>query len=758
MNDRSPLRLIGPARRFQVRVRSAGWSLLVVASLFLEGSQESAQQQFAMGKDLEAVGSPGARKVFSDYFMGAQNRPIAGVTNVWRLYDTPHVDFDFPRDGTLDDFFPRVCWSGDAYVTADKKEVSATFYPIIGIYDTRDPDLNEYHILLAKSAGIDGFFGEWQITNLKQFQGSGGDCTAVPNAGPSTNHSTLGLISMAQVARQFGFTIGVTYTSTNLFTWYPYSTLCSSATPTALRSIFLEQGAWDLDYILDNVYSVSGPHLGGRPMVLLWSTDDSPTTGSARWFDTDDIWEFRKKLARYGQDPFLFGRDNHGRPSGSGAGLIDAALANPEVVRGVPTGILGVEGFFSWHRFTNPCSGSCSPWTDVVTPADQVNYIDNFLNGQGAILGAKALKSSGKITAYMPSVTPHIDNHKGLSWSSGYKNRTPRSDAAGSTLSQMFAVWPDSTVPAAENTDLGFVDLFNDPQENAGIEPTREWGYRDIEECATRIAEWKGLPAPDLALLRLPERLYGIRKGIGLIFAAIARQSCGPSLNPPPSPGLNVALDAAVSRADAAAMAISSARRIAAESELSAAEANLSAALSQMEATRIDVFWQVQKDAGGNYLDVTSGDIIELLGASGVSALGKDGRTLASPLYFDVTGATGDALQHGQFVGTITIEFLDTNGRESDPELYENVRILVDSPPDVGKVILDYRSRESDLWRAVQCDLVNGRFGNGLSFGADIRVEQLVNAPARSVPRGLHSLRIEGHVYRASCWIGETSR
>jgi hypothetical protein len=305
------------------------------------------------------------------------------------------------------------------------------------------------------------------------------------------------------------------------------------------------------------------------------------------------------------------------------------------------------------------------------------------------------------------------------------------------------------------------VNLFDDPQEGAGVEPTREWGYQDSEECATNIYAWKGLSPPDLALLRLPERLYAVRKGLDLVDDAISRQVCSPLTNPPPSPALNFHLTAAEAHADATASAISQLQRTAAESELAAAESELGEALQSLEAVRIDVSWEVQHN-GTAYVDVTSGDIVQLSPRVGVTVQGKHGRTLNSPLNFDVTGAAGDALRNGHFEGTITLEFVDTNGQETNPELFESVRILVDAPSGYHNVVLDYRSRESAAWRSVQCDLVNARFVQGLSCGAgcgaDIRVDQPKTSPPASVPRALHSLRIEGYSYTAGCWIGGTGQ
>ena len=45
--------------------------------------------------------------------------------------------------------------------TANQREIASHFYPHIGPYDSGDPDVLEYHLLLMKLAGIDGVIVDW---------------------------------------------------------------------------------------------------------------------------------------------------------------------------------------------------------------------------------------------------------------------------------------------------------------------------------------------------------------------------------------------------------------------------------------------------------------------------------------------------------------------------------------------------------------------------------------------------------------------
>jgi hypothetical protein len=46
-------------------------------------------------------------------------------------------------------------------ITDGQRDIAAPFYPLIGPYDSADPDVLEYHLLLMKLAGIDGVIVDW---------------------------------------------------------------------------------------------------------------------------------------------------------------------------------------------------------------------------------------------------------------------------------------------------------------------------------------------------------------------------------------------------------------------------------------------------------------------------------------------------------------------------------------------------------------------------------------------------------------------
>ena len=54
--------------------------------------------------------------------------------------------------------------------TDGKREIASTYYPLIGPYDSADPHVLEYHVLLMKLAGIDGVIVDWYgLTDYRDY-------------------------------------------------------------------------------------------------------------------------------------------------------------------------------------------------------------------------------------------------------------------------------------------------------------------------------------------------------------------------------------------------------------------------------------------------------------------------------------------------------------------------------------------------------------------------------------------------------------
>ena len=81
------------------------------------------------------------------------------------------------------------------------RDISSVYYPIIGPYDSGDPDLCEYHILLAKLAGIDAFVADWYGPK------------------PSDEHpyDNIGFSVMRKVAEELNFKVMICWEDRSMF-------------------------------------------------------------------------------------------------------------------------------------------------------------------------------------------------------------------------------------------------------------------------------------------------------------------------------------------------------------------------------------------------------------------------------------------------------------------------------------------------------------------------------------------------------------
>ncbi len=63
------------------------------------------------------------------------------------------------------------------YPDGKKRDIASHYYPLIGPYDSSDPDVIEYHLLLMKLSGVDGVLIDWYGV-----QGTNGDITSLLNS------------------------------------------------------------------------------------------------------------------------------------------------------------------------------------------------------------------------------------------------------------------------------------------------------------------------------------------------------------------------------------------------------------------------------------------------------------------------------------------------------------------------------------------------------------------------------------------------
>ncbi|MEI6466664.1 MAG: hypothetical protein WCQ89_18185, partial [Verrucomicrobiota bacterium] len=178
----------------------------------------------------------GEKKVYADYHGPRRTRPHDGELGLWSHHRT--ASGSTARQTTFTD-------NADLIRADGRHQIAASAYPAVGMQSQLDPDYLEYQILLAKAAGIDGFFVEWGFP------------------GHSCNDELQALLTQA---RRFDFEIGVNWCDAWLFNW------AAAVNPRlADRGSKVAYFGDCLQYLLANVYSRPvGARLGGQPIIFLF--------------------------------------------------------------------------------------------------------------------------------------------------------------------------------------------------------------------------------------------------------------------------------------------------------------------------------------------------------------------------------------------------------------------------------------------------------------------------------------------------------
>lgn len=199
-----------------------------------------------------------AKKVLAHYMCWFENRPYRGTVQFehwsYKLHGTPHDAQNILPDG--------------------KRDVASVFYPLIGPYDSNDPDVIEYHVLSAKAAGIDGFVIDWYLP---------GSITDVS------------LQKLAPIAAKYRFEFAACYEEKVAFPGYRNP---------VTRADSVKLAAEDFSYIL-NQYGSNSAYLkiDGKPLIFMF-VGFGEFCGQAAVLNYMEMAEVREKVK--GPDWILF--------------------------------------------------------------------------------------------------------------------------------------------------------------------------------------------------------------------------------------------------------------------------------------------------------------------------------------------------------------------------------------------------------------------------------------------------------------------
>ena len=357
---------------------------------------------------------------------GAPAKPVMVYYMPW--YAAKPFNGEWGWHWTMDHFNP------DKTTTSGDREIASWYYPLIGPYDSADPAVLEYHVLLMKLAGISGVIVDWYGSTDYY------DYAAV-------NRNTAKLF---EYTRKAGLQFAICYEDQTIQRLIDGKRL---ATTDAVRHAQQEMLYLQTNFFCDPSYF----RLNGKP--LLENFGPQYFLASSNW---DQIFSVLEPTNR----PAFFTEDNRLAP-----GL----------------------GAFDWP----PMWLSQQPGTGgVLSEASLKSYLSSFES------------KSTEWPTYISSAFPRfhdIYQRAGTRDYWGYLG-----DRNGETLRE--------TLNRALTNNSAFVQIvtWNDFGEGTTVEPTEEYGFRDLrliqDLCRQKPAAGKPSPTNDLASAL---RFYHLRRELG---------------------------------------------------------------------------------------------------------------------------------------------------------------------------------------------------------------------------------------------------
>jgi hypothetical protein len=281
--------------------------------------------------------------------------------------------------------------------TNGEQAIASWYYPLIGPYDSVDPAVLEYHVLLMKLAGIDGVIVDWYgPDNFNDY--------AV------NNQRTLALFNYT---RKAGLKFSLCYEDQTIQQEINGNYITAGAAISHAQKTML--------YVQTNFFTdASFLRLSNAPVLLNFGP---------QYFKNNSDWVSIFSVLNATNQPAFFTEDNRLSPVGMGA--------------------------FDW-----PPMGLSGGGTNTLPPAQLQSYLVSFDQKAGGWPG------------FVSSAFPRFHDiyaRAGVGSSYGYLD-----DANGSTLT--------STLSRAMTNHSAIVQVvtWNDFGEGTIVEPTQDYGYRDL--------------------------------------------------------------------------------------------------------------------------------------------------------------------------------------------------------------------------------------------------------------------------------------
>ncbi|HSV13443.1 MAG TPA: hypothetical protein VLI90_04245, partial [Tepidisphaeraceae bacterium] len=153
----------------------------------------------------------------------------------------------------------------DKNTPAGGPDIASVYCPIIGPYDSADPDTCEYHILLAKLCGIDAFVADWYG----------------PDASQEHPYDNIGFLAMKRAAERLDFKVMICWEDRSMFP--PISKAVTS------RRDAVERGKQMIAYLAKEWFaSPAYLKIDGHPVLTDYTYVQSNGTMSTPALDADE--------------------------------------------------------------------------------------------------------------------------------------------------------------------------------------------------------------------------------------------------------------------------------------------------------------------------------------------------------------------------------------------------------------------------------------------------------------------------------------
>lgn len=354
----------------------------------------------------------------------------------------------------------RVVKNADLFLENGQRDLAADAYPLVGMQSQMDADYQEYQILLAKMANIDGFFIEWG------FPGHGTDQQ---------------LDTMMKVAEKYDFEIGINWCDA----WHMKDWITQIKPDVVTREEKVEEAVNSLSTILDKLYaSPVGALYDGHPLLYLFGGGFEQEEWNKISTEAQIPPQFLEKKPWYFRRASVSGKMNE-------EGKVDYTYTGTkwhEVVNGP----------FGWvpERVRNAIENNIPEFDVYGTKEDCISYLE---------LLKQTFIADKEIPLRNSVVSPGMDNRSCAGWGDKYKYIDRESG-------QLYKALWEYNVQNRDYLDVVYIASWNDYTEGHQIEPTVEDGYRELLTTQEYAYQFKGEGNLDNSGIELPAKLFELRK------------------------------------------------------------------------------------------------------------------------------------------------------------------------------------------------------------------------------------------------------